>query len=115
VVGVVAGGVGVVGVVVVLVLVVVVVVVVGVVEVLVVVVGPVDVVGEVVGVVLGVEVLDAGRHCETERLLTWLASLVSAERRLAFTVPGRLATWLARFRVALRTSAQWPALSADET
>lgn len=66
-------------------------------------------------VVVGLDVLDAGRHCETDRLLTWLTSLVSAWRRLAFTVFGRLATWLARFRVALWTLAQWPALSADET
>jgi hypothetical protein len=114
VVGVVAGGVGVAGVVFVLVLVGVVVVVVGVVEVVVGAVGPVDVVGVVV-VVVGVVVLDVGRHWETERLLTWLASLVRAWRRLAFTVPGRLATWLARFRVALLTSPQWPALRADET
>jgi hypothetical protein len=114
VVGVVAGAVGVVGVVLVLVLVGVVGVV-GVVLVLVFV-GPVGVVGAVVGVVFGVDVvLEVGRHCETERLLTWLASLVSAWRRLAFTVPGRLATCPARFRVALRTPAQWPALSADET
>ncbi len=52
--------------------------------------GPVDVLA----------VLEAGWHCETDRLLTWFASLVRASRRLAFTVAGRLATSWARFRVA---------------
>jgi hypothetical protein len=112
VVGVVAGVVGVVGVVVVFVFVFVV----EVVVVFVWVVVGVVVVAVVVGVVVGVvEVLAAGRHCDTERLLTWLASLVSAWRRLAFTVSGRLATSPARLLVASWTSAQWPALSADET
>lgn len=100
----VAGVVGVVGVVVVLVFVCVVLVVVGVlvVEVEVVVglgVGPVA----PVDVLAGVEV---GWHCETERVLTWLASLVRAPRRFAFTVSGRFATSLARLRVAVWTLAQ---------
>jgi hypothetical protein len=34
---------------------------------------------------------------------------------VALIVLGRLATWSAKARVALRTLAQWPALSAEET
>jgi hypothetical protein len=79
------------------------------------VVGVVVVVAVVVGVLDVVVVVVAGWHCETDRLLTWLASLARAWRRLALTVLGRSDTWPARFRVAVWTSAQWPALSADET
>jgi hypothetical protein len=88
----------------------VVVVVVGVVVVVVVVVGVEDV---VLGFVVVVVVVVVGWHSCTDSVLTWLASESRAERRFPLTAAGRLATWSARFRVALRTVPQLPELRAE--